>query len=143
MSREQEVRAATDRFYAALKSYVHGDPAPMLDVWWQGGPVTNGHPLHGWARGWDEVHATWSRVDLVFDVSNFAIEDVSVHIHGDFAYMIGVERITLGKHGKTSEFYSPVTNIFRYVDGAWRMVHHHVDVSHELQRFVAEANNVR
>ncbi|HEX2273092.1 MAG TPA: hypothetical protein VHG90_04365, partial [Acidimicrobiales bacterium] len=59
MATEDEVRQASDRFYAALGSMLNGDARPMADVWAHDPAVSTMHPLGGREVGWDAVRASW------------------------------------------------------------------------------------
>ena len=61
MAVEDEIRQASERFYAALNRMLKGEPGPMEEVWSQGSDATVMHPFGGRELGWDEVRATWSR----------------------------------------------------------------------------------
>ena len=52
---EDEVRAASQQFYAALNSAANGDAGPMAAIWSQGTDVTTMHPIGGRQIGWDQV----------------------------------------------------------------------------------------
>ena len=86
---ESEVRAATVRFYDALEAMVSGKGlGPMQEAWHHTERVTTGHPSGDWARGWDEVLATW-QVFAAFGREGRGgsrIRDLSVHVYGDVAY---------------------------------------------------------
>jgi len=62
MSAEDEVRAAADRFYAALSRVVDGDAGLMADVWSQSADATTMHPIGGRQVGWDQVGDSWRQV---------------------------------------------------------------------------------
>jgi ketosteroid isomerase-like protein len=61
------------------------------------------------------------------------VHDLLVRVGSDQAYTVGVERgkVTLG--GQQVQFELRVTNIYRGEAGGWKMVHHHVDLSPEMQ----------
>ena len=59
MSTEEDIRKASDKFYAALNSTLNGDGTPMADVWSRNPDVTAMHPIDGIAVGWDEIRASW------------------------------------------------------------------------------------
>jgi len=46
-SPEEEVRAASTRFYAALNRMANGDDGSMAAAWSQGESVTSQHPVKG------------------------------------------------------------------------------------------------
>ena len=47
MAVEDEIRQASEQFYAALNREINGDPGPMLEVWSHGSDVSTMHPLGG------------------------------------------------------------------------------------------------
>ena len=61
MSAEDDVRKASEQFYAALNRMLNGDAAPLTAIWSHGPAVTTMHPIGGRQLGWDEVRGSWSR----------------------------------------------------------------------------------
>ncbi len=66
MAVEDEIRQASEQFYAALTRLINGDPGPMMEVWSHGSDVTTLHPLGGRETGWEEVRATFEQVAQAF-----------------------------------------------------------------------------
>ena len=125
---EAEVRAAAERFYDALEAMVSGKGLePMKDAWHHNDRVTSGHPSGEWARGWDEVLATWT-VFAPFgraDRGGSKIRDLGVQVYGDFAY-------TTCNFVASPAFGSDTlacTNVLQRIDGVWKIIHHHADKS--------------
>jgi hypothetical protein len=53
MAAEDEVRHASERFYAALNSTLDGDSSPMEEIWSHGSEVSAMHPFGGrMGGGW-------------------------------------------------------------------------------------------
>ena len=50
MAVEDEIRQASEQFYAALNREINGDPGPMMEVWSHGSDVSTMHPLGGKCR---------------------------------------------------------------------------------------------
>jgi hypothetical protein len=44
MAAEDEIRQASEQFYAALNRAINGDPGPMMEVWSHGSDVTSMDP---------------------------------------------------------------------------------------------------
>ena len=60
---EAPVRAAVERFYAALEALITGGGSePMRAAWHHTDRVTAAHPLGDWSYGWKEILATWEVV---------------------------------------------------------------------------------
>jgi ketosteroid isomerase-like protein len=136
---QNEVRAASDRFYAALNRVLNGDAGPMVDVWSHTDDTSVSHPMGDWSRGWDQIAITWEEFARVISRGSVEVEGLTVYVAGDFAYTLGVEHVYLEVPAGAVRFRSNVTNIFRREAGGWRLVHHHVDKAPDFeQRALAE-----
>ena len=47
MAAEDEIRQASEQFYAALNRAINGDPGPIMEVWSHGSDVTSMDPPRG------------------------------------------------------------------------------------------------
>src|SRR5579864_1798487 len=92
MAAEDEVRQASDRFYAALNRMLTGDAGPMSEVWSQGPDATTMHPLGGRQVGWEQVRPTWEQVAQIASQGQVRLHDQLVRAGGDLAYEVGTER---------------------------------------------------
>jgi uncharacterized protein (TIGR02246 family) len=133
MSAEDEVRAASKQFYAALNSIANGDARPMAEVWSQGADVTTMHPIGGRQVGWDQVRDSWEQVAKMASGGSVTLTDQLVRVIGDAAYELGTEHAAMTLAGRSVRADIRVTNIYRREAGAWRTVHHHADISPEMQ----------
>ena len=52
MAAEDEVRQASEQFYAALNRTLNGDPGAMEEIWSRGSDVSGMHPFGGRLLGW-------------------------------------------------------------------------------------------
>ena len=139
MAVEDEIRQASEQFYAALNRTINGDPGPMMEVWSHGSDVATMHPLGGRETGWEEVRASWEQVAQGMSDGQVSLDGlVVVPLSDDVAYTLGTENgqarlgdetmaVLLGVHIDWR-----VTNIYRREEGEWKMVHHHTDVSPAL-----------
>jgi ketosteroid isomerase-like protein len=133
MSAEDEVRAAAERFYAALNDVLNGDAGPMANIWAQRADVTTMHPIGGRQVGWDQVWGSWQQVAEIASGGSVALRDRLVRVLGDAAYELGTEHVDATLAGNTVRTAVRVTNIYQHEAGAWRIVHHHADASPEMQ----------
>ena len=62
MSAEDEVRDASNKFYAALNRMANGDAGPLAGIWSHSATVTTMHPIGGREVGWDQVRKSWEQV---------------------------------------------------------------------------------
>ena len=138
MAIEDEIRQASERFYAALTRALNGDLGPMMEVWSHGSDAATMHPLGGRELGWEEVRAGWEQAAQAFSEGQVSLDDlVVVPVTEDAAYTLGTE------YGQAKVGDEPVridwraTNVYRREAGEWKMVHHHADVSPELVEVIA------
>ena len=131
MAVEDEIRQASEQFYAALHRVINGDPEPMMEVWSHGSDVATMHPLGGRQIGWEEVRASWEQGAQGGSEGEVSIEGlVVVPLSDDVAYTIGTEQGQIRRLGEEPvSFDQRVTNIYRREEGEWKMVLHHTDVS--------------
>lgn len=126
MSKEEEVRAVSDRFYTGLSRM---DVSALPEVWSHREDVTTMHPMGGAQTGWDEVRASFEQAAGTMTDSHVELLDQRIYAGEDLAYETGVERGSAKLAGEPVEFEHRVTNVYRREDGRWKMVHHHTDVS--------------
>jgi ketosteroid isomerase-like protein len=133
MSTEEEVRQASEQFYAALNRFLNGDTEPMMEVWSHGPDVTTMHPAPGRQVGWEEVRAGWEQLAGFASGGQVTVHDLLFRVGSDLAYTVGRERAKVTLAGQQVQFELRVTNIYRREAGGWKMVHHHIDLSPEMQ----------
>ena len=136
MSTENEVREASVRFYAALNRMLQGDAAGMAEIWSHGEDVTAMHPLGGRDTGWAQVEGSWAKVAGLATGGSVELRGQRILVAGDLALETGEEhgRGDFGKHQVLLE--QRVTNVYRREGGAWKVVHHHTDISLGLRELV-------
>jgi uncharacterized protein (TIGR02246 family) len=133
MSAENEVRAASSQFYAALNSVANGDARPMADIWSQSADATTMHPIGGRQVGWNQVRDSWQQVAEIASEGRVTLGDQLLRVVGDAAYELGTEHVVMTLAGRSLRAEVRVTNIYRREGGAWRIVHHHADASQDMQ----------
>jgi ketosteroid isomerase-like protein len=129
MSTEDEVRKASEQFYAALNRMANGDARPLSDIWSQGAAVTTMHPIGGRQVGWDKVRESFQQVAQIASEGRVRLDDQIIQVTGDLAYELGFERGQAKFAGQQVTLDHRVTNIYRREAGSWKIVHHHTDVS--------------
>jgi ketosteroid isomerase-like protein len=129
MAAEDEVRQASERFYAALTGMVNGDPGPMMAAWGHSGDVTAMHPIGERNEGWEQVRSTFEQVGALASDGQVRLRDQLIRVGGDLAYEVGVEEGEATLAGERVSFRHRVTNIYRREGRAWKIVHHHTDIS--------------
>ena len=129
MSTENEVRAASAQFYAALNSMLNGDAGPLGDIWSHSKDVTTMHPIGGREVGWDEVEGPWAQVGSLSSGGQVELDDQLLRVSDDIAYELGTERGQATMAGEQVSIEQRVTNVYRREGGSWKIVHHHTDLS--------------
>ena len=129
MATQDEVRKASEQFYAALNRMLNGDAGPLADIWSHSAAVTTMHPIGGREVGWDKVGQAWEQVAKVFSGGQVKLTDQLIQVTGDMAYEVGTEQGEAKLGGQQVKIEHRVTNIYRREAGAWKIVHHHTDVS--------------
>ena len=137
MSAEDAVRSASGQFYAALNRMLNGDAGPLAEIWSHSAAVTTMHPIGGREVGWDKVRDTWEQVAKGAADGQVKLRDELIQVVGDMAYELGIEQgqVKLGGHQVSIEHR--VTNIYRRESGAWKIVHHHTDVSPAMVEIIS------
>ena len=113
MSAEDEVRAVSQKFYAALNRMASGDAGAFADVWSHGASVTTMHPIGGREVGWDQVRGSWEQVAKMATGGSIKLSDQFIQVAGDMAYELGIERGQVTMAGQSVNFDDRVTNIYR------------------------------
>lgn len=129
MTATDEVRQASEQFYAALNQMANGDAGPMSAVWAHGSDVTALHPIGGRNEGWDETRSAFEQVGSLAGGGQVRLRDQMIHAGTDLAYEVGVEEGEITLAGEHIAIEQRVTNIYRRDGGEWKMVHHHSDLS--------------
>ena len=112
------VVAANQAFYDA---HERRDIDAMRAVWEHSDRVVCTHP--GWPilRTWPVVEQSWMRILGGPGRNQFILTNESVHVAGDVAWVTLDENLIGEQVGGTVA----AVNMFRRIDGRWRMVLHH------------------
>jgi ketosteroid isomerase-like protein len=129
MSIEDEVRKASKQFYAGLNSMANGDSGVLADIWSHDAAVTAMNPIGGREIGWDAVRGPFELFAKVASKGKVELKDQLIRVVGDLAYEVGIEYGQVLLAGEKVTIEHRVTNIYKKEGGAWKMVHHHTDIS--------------
>ena len=129
MSSKQDVLAASKAFYSALNDMAHGNASAMAAVWAQSDSATAQHPIGGRDLGYDEIIASFAKVAEIVGGGEIRIGDQTVEAGADMAVETGTEIGSLIIVGHEATLHHRVTNVYRKEDGAWKLTHHHTDLS--------------
>ena len=132
MTTKREIREVSTQFYAALKHMLNGDARALSDVWSHRSFVTAMHPLGGRQVGWAEVRKTWEQIAQRSSEGKVELKDQLICLAGEVAYEVGVEHVEAKLGGQIVAAKIRVTNIYQREAGAWKITHHHTDMSPAL-----------
>ena len=133
MAAEDEVRQASEQFYAALNRTLDVDSSPMEEIWSHSSDVSGMHPFGGRMLGWEEVRDSWEQAAQAFSGGQVALDEIAVvPISEDAAYTLGTEHGQASIGEETVGIDWRVTNIYRRESDGWKIVHHHTDFSQEV-----------
>lgn len=115
---------ALAQFYAAFN---RRDLEKMTQIWSQTDEAVIINPV-GITRGWEEIRAAYARMFSGPGSAQVEFYDYSVHEDGELFYAVGLERGEFRREGTRISLAARATNIFQWIDGRWRLVHHHVSL---------------
>ena len=143
MSIENDIRKASDKFYAALNSTLNGDWTPMADVWSRNPDVSTMHPVGGTEVGWDEIRASWENLAKICSNGRVELRDQRICVGEDLAYVTGTEHVNLLIVKDQVQADLRVSNVYRRESSEWRMVHHHVDRNQTMLEILSKLETQR
>ncbi|MBK8179419.1 MAG: nuclear transport factor 2 family protein [Planctomycetes bacterium] len=119
---------ANREFYRAFERL---DLEAMHAVWLDDDSVQCVHPAGERLVGRERVLGSWAAIFRATESIAFELEDLTIEIVGDLAWVSAVERIRAGP-GASARSVDPrpageavATNLFVRRDGAWKLVLHH------------------
>ncbi len=114
--------AANASFYTALSL---ADLNLMQRLWLDTPEAVCVHP--GWPalHGWDAIAASWRQIFENQGPLRIWASDVEVRLYGQTAEINCVENIDMSQVRGTGILQTRAANIFRRVDGAWKLLEHH------------------
>jgi ketosteroid isomerase-like protein len=120
--RKEEVLQANSKFYQALSD---GDLVSMGEVWINEPKAKCVHP--GWPMlyGWEAIRESWKNMFQAGTPARIEISDVRVHVSGDLAWVICIEKISQKPGDETRLRYAQSTNVYELSGYSWRLVIHH------------------
>jgi ketosteroid isomerase-like protein len=134
---EDDVRAASDRFYSALEAMANGDARSMAAIWSHEDDVTTMHPIGGREEGWDAVRGSWEGVASASTDGTLTRSDQVIRVIGNAAYELCTESVSWTFAGEPMSLEGRATNVYRKEQGEWKIVHHHADLNAEFAEIVA------
>lgn len=125
---DQQVLQANRRFYQAIEDWNETD---MASLWLNSPDVTCFHP--GWdpVYGYEAVIESWSAIFNSRQAFNFRLLEIRPVISGDVAVVTLLENLIVEQDGRVADVYLPATNVFRFLEGRWYLIHHQASAAIE------------
>lgn len=115
--------AAEAAFYAAFKAL---DNEQMGQVWLQSADVSCIHPGGALLHGADAVLASWAEIFHNSQPPLIAHRVIQASADHHLAVHTVEEKVSSGSRGRQALILA--TNVYRYIDGSWRMLAHHASL---------------
>jgi ketosteroid isomerase-like protein len=130
---EKGIREANDRLYAGLNDMFKGDLEILNKLWSQSEKVTQMGPFGGRLTGWQAVQEEFQRTAALNLGGSIVCAELHVFAGLEMGYTVCVEEgENVDAQGNPVKVSHRATNIFRYENGEWKLVHHHTDISSQL-----------
>ena len=109
-------------FYTALSL---ADFNLMQRLWLDTPEAVCVHP--GWPplHGWDDIRVSWQQIFENQGPLRVWPSEIQVRLYGQTAEINCLENIDMSQVRGTGILQTRATNVFRLVDGAWKMLEHH------------------
>lgn len=122
MSDERAVLEANERFYMALNTL---DIDEMDEVWADDEAAICVHPGREAIVGYARIRESWAVIFSASGSMSIAAESSRIQLSNDVAWVSCTETISLMTDEGLAAAAAQATNIFRRIEGRWRMVVHH------------------
>jgi len=126
--RNDELEFAIERYHAAGREFVQGNPEPQKNVFSHSDDVCLVNPIGVVAKGWTETAATMEQASAHFSEGKMEFERIAHGMTPKLAYITEIERwqaVVAGSDVSSGELR--VTSVLRPEDGSWKVVLRHAD----------------
>lgn len=131
---KQTLLQANDALYAGLNEMFIGNLKPLEALWSHGDSISYMGPFGGYLRGWDAIHKDFQAVTNMKIGGKISCELLGSNLVGDVGYISCVEvGENIDPSGKPVAVRHRATNIYQWENEQWRLVHHHTDISNQLE----------
>ena len=134
---ENDLVKANEQFYTALNLMFTGNLEPMNAIWAHDSKITNMGPFGSCLTGWEAVGAEFRREAGMKLGGKVVCNDLHVYSGPDMGYTVCVEiGENMSAEGKPVAVRHRATNIFQLQNGTWKLIHHHTDLSPQLEKAI-------
>lgn len=130
----EELIEANNLLYAGLNEMFTGNLETLDNLWSHTNEITYMGPFGGCLVGWNEVNEEFKKVAAMKLGGKITCKDLKVYEGADIGYTSCTEEgENISPDGKPVSVSHRATNIFHLENGKWKLVHHHSDISSQLE----------
>ena len=130
----EEIRKANELLYTGLNAMFTGDLEILNNLWSHSNSITYMGPFGECIKGWDNVSAEFQKVASMKLGGKIQSNNLTIFVGADIGYTSCVEEgENIDQNGNPVKVSHRATNIFHLENGKWRLVHHHTDISNQLE----------
>jgi ketosteroid isomerase-like protein len=138
----KELIEANKQLYAGLNEMFTGNLETLNKLWSHTDSITYMGPFGVCLKGWNEVSKEFKKVAAMKLGGKISCNDLNVYAGTDFGYTSCVEEgENIILNGIPVSVNHRATNIFHLENGKWRLIHHHTDISSQLEKVYDRAIN--
>lgn len=121
--------AALAALRAALADVANGDVAAVKALYSHSDEATSFYGWGGYEKGWAAVSKRWDWAGQQFKGGTVSHENVTTVVGDDLALVTDIEsfEVAMTPGAAPSRWTNRVTHVFRFEDGAWRLLHRHAN----------------
>ena len=127
----EAVLHANAQFYRALSL---ADFNLMQRLWVESADAVCVHPGWGPLYGWEAIRESWRGIFASQGPLHVWPSEAQVRVFGHTAEVTCFENIDTGQVAGTGVTQARATNVFRQVNGVWRLLEHHAVAAHTEPR---------
>ena len=123
-----ELRAFVDRCHAAITKQSQGHPEPFLELWSHAGDVTIMAAIGGYQVGFDAVRDLLTAASKTQHFDSWHAENMATVLDRNLAFTVELEHYAHTGDREDKGMTLRATQIYRWEDGQWRVIHRHGDI---------------
>jgi ketosteroid isomerase-like protein len=131
---KEAIIEANNQFYYGLNEMFVGNLETLTNLWAHSDSITYMGPFGGTLKGWDAISKDFIEVAAMKLGGSISCKHMNVYVGTDMGYINCIEEgENISPDGNLVKVSHRATNIFHLENDKWRLVHHHTDISSQLE----------